>query len=465
MLDRSLVFLDVETTGATPHSDRITEIGMVDVANGKVLHEWSSLVNPGMAIPQTIQSLTGITDAMVADAPAFADLADDLHRRLEGKILVAHNARFDHGFLKNEFRRLGMRYQPEVLCTVKLSRKLFPDERRHNLDSLIARHGLHCENRHRALADARALWHFTQKIYLDLDAGLIQLAVEELLKTPSLPPGLEATVLENIPEGAGVYVFFGENDIPLYVGKSTNLRARVLSHFQSDHRAAKIMRFSKEITRIETIETAGELGALVREAQLVRHLSPVHNRRVRRNNELCAFHWDPVDGPRIPATVGLQDVILAETSNLYGTFRSRRAAFNALREIADEYQLCHIATGLEKGSGPCLANQLNQCRGYCIGRETEISHSMRMTEALQALKLQSWPFAGRIGLREHDAGVSHGEVHVLDHWCYVGTLRGQEDIFDVMQTRHKPTFDYDTYKILTRYFKSMPRNVEIVPLP
>jgi DNA polymerase III subunit epsilon len=190
MFDRPLVFLDLETTGATPHFDRITEIGMVEVVNGEQVGEWSSLVNPGMGIPQAIQSLTGITDEMVANAPAFADLAADLHQRLEGRILVAHNARFDHGFLKSEFHRLGIRYLTKVLCTVKLSRRLFPREKRHNLDSLIARHGLKCDARHRALADARVLWDFARTIHLELDPGVVHQTLEDLLRPPALPPGL-----------------------------------------------------------------------------------------------------------------------------------------------------------------------------------------------------------------------------------------------------------------------------------
>jgi len=169
MLDRALVFLDLETTGAAAHSDRITEIGLVEVDRGRHIGEWSSLVNPERPISPMIESLTGITDAMVADAPTFAELADELFERLAGKTLVAHNARFDYGFLQNEFRRVGLKYAPDVLCTVRLSRHLYPQERRHNLDSLIERHGFSCESRHRALADARVLWDFTQRIHRDIE--------------------------------------------------------------------------------------------------------------------------------------------------------------------------------------------------------------------------------------------------------------------------------------------------------
>jgi DNA polymerase III subunit epsilon len=271
-------------------------------------------------------------------------------------------------------------------------------------------------------------------------------------------------VLDDMPEGPGVYVFYGENDIPLYAGKSVNLRSRVMSHFSSDHRVSKDMRISQEITRVEIVETAGELGALIKEAQLVKKLSPIHNRRLRRNNDLCTFDWNPTEGPKVPELVGAADLDFSRFGNLYGMFRSRRAAFNALRDIADEHGLCHIAAGIEKGKGPCFAFQLKRCRGTCVGKESEISHAMRMTHALHALRMQAWPFPGRIGIREHDPESKRTEIHVLDNWCYLGTLNSQADLFDTLQNRTEPSFDLDTYRILTRYLGSRPRNVEIVPI-
>lgn len=160
IFSRPLVVLDLETTGTGIMRDRITEIGLIAVENGEACGEWSSLVNPQAWISPFIERHTGITNGMVTDAPLFADLAPDLHRRLTGRVLVAHNVRFDYGFLVNEFRRCGITFQEQTLCTVQLSRRLFPRERRHSLDAIIERYGLPCDRRHRALDDARALWHF-----------------------------------------------------------------------------------------------------------------------------------------------------------------------------------------------------------------------------------------------------------------------------------------------------------------
>ncbi len=332
MYDRPLVFLDLETTGATATHDRITEVGIVEVENGRFVREWSSLVNPGISIPPAIQSLTGISNAMVAGAPRFEEIAREVWEAVDGRVLVAHNARFDYGFLKNEFKRLGKTFGAPVLCTVKLSRKLFPQHARHNLDSLMARHGINCEARHRALGDARVLWQLAQQWREDPGEAAVLEATAKLLKTATVPAGLPDNAFEHIPEGPGVYLFYGERDVPLYVGKSISLRTRVMSHFSGDHRVAKDMRIAAEVKRIDWIETAGELGALIEEARLVKKLSPVHNRQLRRAGELCAWHWPAQAAAIPPQLVSARDLAGGEFRDLYGLFRSRRAAIEALRD-------------------------------------------------------------------------------------------------------------------------------------
>jgi DNA polymerase-3 subunit epsilon len=178
-----LVFVDLETTGANATVDRITEIGLVEVdANGKVTH-WSTLVNPSISIPPFIQGLTGISNEMVREAPSFNSLAKDLYERLQGALFIAHNVRFDYGFLRNEFTEAGYTFKAEVLCTVKLSRKLYPDHSRHNLDALVARHNLKVSARHRALGDADLLWQLWQKIHTEFESDTIHEALRTLTKT------------------------------------------------------------------------------------------------------------------------------------------------------------------------------------------------------------------------------------------------------------------------------------------
>lgn len=190
-----IVFVDLETTGGSPAADRATEIGVIEVdASG--VREWSTLVNPQTPIPPFIQRLTGITDAMVSDAPTFESLAADLHARLSGALFVAHNAPFDHGFLRQEFERAGHVFEPRVVCTVKLSRKLFPEHARHNLDSVVQRHGIHLPEteRHRALGDARAVWAFWLHVCQTLTPQAVHTAIKNQLVGSKKKPNPAAAV-------------------------------------------------------------------------------------------------------------------------------------------------------------------------------------------------------------------------------------------------------------------------------
>jgi DNA polymerase-3 subunit epsilon len=441
----ALAFVDLETTGATATADRITEIGIVEVDENGV-REWSCLVNPGTPISGFIERLTGISNAMVADAPPFANVAEEVKERLEGRLFIAHNARFDYGFLKNEFKRAGHDFRATVLCTVKLSRKLFPQHAKHNLDSLIARHDLTVSSRHRALGDARLIHQFWTRVQAEIEPELLADIVRKLTARPSLPANLDPSAIDDLPVGAGVYLFYGENDLPLYVGKSKELKKRVLAHFAADHAAAREMNLAQQVRRIECIETGGEIGALLKEATLVKQLQPIHNRVLRRNEEVC--FWQLVEtrpGEWRPQLVPASDLDFRQQEHLYGPFKSARDARKSLTELAKEHGLCHALLGLEKvkPGKPCFAYQLQQCRGTCVGKEPVSFHSARLMAALGRQRLVPWPFSGPAWIREGD------DVHLIDHWRQLGTARSEADLYDLLEAT-PPAFDRDTYRILVK---------------
>jgi len=448
LLDAPLAIVDVETTGAHPAWDRVTEIAVVEVEDGEVVSEWSTLVNPGESIPPAIQALTGITNAMVADAPAFEDLAPDLYERLDGRVLVAHNARFDYGFLRHEFERAGLRFQARTLCTVKLSRRLYPGQARHNLDSLIDRHKLQCSARHRAMGDARAVWQFLQVAAQEHGADAMAGAAQLLAKLPALPAHIERAVVDAIPESPGVYLFYGERDVPLYVGKSVAMRSRVLQHFSDDMRSPREAQIAREIRRIEWRRTCGELGALLREAALVKELLPVFNRQLRRANELCGFLFSS----NKLVLVKKEEINSETIPFLCGVFRSRRSALDALREIAKEHRLCLRTLGFERaGRGACFRHQVGRCAGVCAGRESVHMHLARTAAALAGLKTAAWPWRGPIGIVEEDREREAAEVHVVDNWCLLGTANTESEVAGLLQGPGRPRFDLDEYKILARH--------------
>ncbi len=461
----SLAFVDLETTGTRAADDRVTEVGIVrvdaDPAGGPPrVAEWSSLVDPGVPIPAAIQALTGISDTMVRGAPTFATLAHEVVERLDGCLFVAHNARFDFGFLKHELARVGLPFSPRVLCTVRLSRRLDPEAPSHGLDALIARHGLDPGGRHRALGDARALWQFIGKLHAALPAAEIEAAVKRLLKIPSLPPQLPADALDAIPDAPGVYLFYGENPLPLYVGKSIHLRDRVAAHFCGDWRHEADARLSAEIRRIEFETTAGELGALLREAALVKSAMPAHNRALRRKEDAGVM---TIDDDGRPAFVRAAEVEAASLPGAWGPYSSKRAMRARLQSLAAEHRLCWTRLRLERRDGPCFARQLRKCEGACVGDEAVEAHDARLFAALAGDAIPAWPWPGPALVREASVDGARTDVHVVRDWHWLGTARDEGELAALLEAPPRPAFDLDVCRLLLRLFAKSPAAFVAVP--
>jgi len=277
-----------------------------------------------------------------------------------------------------------------------------------------------------------------------------------MLKAPSLPPQLPADALDEIPEAPGVYRFYGLNPLPLYIGKSVDLRARIASHFSSDYRNANDLRLSAEITRIEFEETAGEIGALLRESQLIKALFPVYNQRLRRRNEMVALCVTAEPGP--PDYLRSDAVDPGALEDLYGPFSTRQAARATLRHLAADAGLCWSAIGLDRRSGPCFARQLKKCAGVCVGAETAREHQQRLRQALAPYALKPWPYKGTIAVREANMARERTDVHLFRDWCWLGTAHDEGEFGDMLQYPRRAPFDLDVYRLLARL---LPRSAVI----
>lgn len=452
-LKADLVFVDLETTGASPAYDRIIEIGVVRMVDGVCVDSWQSLVNPERSIPANIESFTGIGSAMVEAAPTFRELAPTIMEKLRGATFVAHNARFDYAFLRREFAGLDQEFAATVLCTVKLSRFLKPEEPRHNLDALIERFRLRAPVRHRALADALVLAELWTLWQATLSPGVFDSALpHSLLKPPKLPDHLPQELPDLLPDGPGIYRYYGEDDALLYVGKALSLRSKVLSQLGDEHSGSRNHQLAEQTRRVEWSETAGELGAMLREAATVQQQKPRFNRARREQTD--AVTWRESDSPGSMQLIRIDELEPAELCDTFGLFHSVKDAHKALHDIASARQLCLKTLGLEESQGSCLAFQLGKCKGACVGKEPLPLHAARAKMALTKLKLKSWPFPGRIALHEHTR--FHDEVHVLDQWSYVGSARSEEEL-ELLAERSSGAFDADIYKILVRYFSSHSR--------
>jgi len=254
------------------------------------------------------------------------------------------------------------------------------------------------------------------------------------------PQHLRAAI-EDAPTGAGVYMFHGqEGDLPLYIGKSVNIRARLLSHLRTQDEA----RMLRQTQRVSYIRTAGEIGALLLEAQMIKALHPLFNQKLRRNKQLCSLQLTQ----GVPEVVYSKDIDFASAPDLYGLFASRHAALDALRAVADQNKLCYAPLGLEKlpPGKACFRAAIRQCAGVCRGDETLEAHSERLFSSLLGLRVECWPFAGAIGLVERDEALT--QIHVVNHWCYLGSAATPEEAGGLSTVA--AGFDADGYKILCR---------------
>lgn len=453
------VFVDIETTGGSFRNNRIIEVAVIRYENGEVVDEFQTLINPEVVIPYFITSITGIVDADVANAPRFAEIADRLEEIMDGAVFVAHNVRFDYSFLRHEFANVGIDFKPRLLCTVRLSRTLYAQQKGHSLKALIQRHGIEVKDRHRAQADAEAMLRFVQIAYREHGAEVFAEAVGEQFKTQSLPVHLESDKLQGISNKPGVYVFEDEAGNPVYVGKSVTLRKRIQSHFSSDIRASKEMKIAQNTHNVRVVETDNELEALLLESQMVKQLLPVYNRQLRRTSAQAVIIKELNDDGYFTLSHQIADIsTMDDLSPVYGVFQTRMKAKNKLDDIAKTYQLCPKLLGLEKPAKSCFWYQLGKCKGACIGKEPAKLYNLRCEFAMERSKIDSWPYKSPIAIRFGQAAKSL----VVDQWMVRGYLHEdtEQPTFESIASQ----FDIDTYRILKRFIGSPKARTHISPV-
>ena len=462
VLDGPLVFVDIETNGLNHVRGRVIEVAAIRVERGQVVRSFKSLIDPESELPYYITNLTGIKTHDLRGAPLFHEIADELREILDGAIFVAHNVRFDYSFLKQEFSRVGQPFLPKQLCTVKLSRALHPHERTHKLADLIQRYGFSYGARHRAYDDAHVLWQFVQYVQKQFPPEQVEKAIALQLKSPAVPKDLQPELVRNLPEGPGVYIFEDAVGQPLYIGKSINIKKRVMSHFGRDHAETKEFKIAQAIKHIRTEETPGELSALLLESRLVKELQPLHNRKLRKTERLLLARQNST--PEGYQAISLEEATSIEpesASDIVAVYPRRSAARQSLEIIVKTYDLCPKLMGMEKSKGSCFAYQLRKCRGACVGKEPAQAYNLRLQEAFSRQRIQAWPYRGAVLIEEKMSPEFHGIV--VDQWCVMAEIRQDEYCEPVVeaQTKH---FDLDTYKILQQFLTSKLDKLKIQPI-
>ncbi len=400
--------IDIETTGLRPQSDKITEVAIYIHDGNRIVNEFATLIHPEKTIPYFISGLTGITNEMVEDAPRFYEVAKKIIELTDNQIFVAHNARFDYNFIKEEFKRLGYHFKRDIFDTVKLSRRLIPGLRSYSLGKLCNHLDIQVNNRHRAAGDALATVKlFELLLILDTETGSKLFAGTGL---KDLHPGLSTEKIKALPEETGVYYFYDENDRLIYVGKSKNIHQRVLSHLSNNSSQRKI-EMRDRIAQIDYELTGSELIAYLLESDEIKKNKPVYNRAQRRETTYTGIYASTDINQYLQFTIGKinEDLPLA-------SFSSVEKAKDTLNFLTDEYHLCQKLTGLYKTDGPCFQHQIGICFGACIGKETPESYNKRAQKALKTFEFDHQNFF----IIDKGRSIDEKSVVKVEHGKYLG---------------------------------------------
>ena len=384
----TFVVVDLETTGGSARDCGITEIGAVKVRGGEELGELQTFVNPGEPIPAFIQSLTGITDAMVRDAPRTREAVASFLDFAQGAVLVAHNAGFDIGFLKAACAAHDLRWPgATVLDTVRLARQVVSrDEVRNHKLATLARHfGAATTPDHRALHDARA----TVDVLHGLIGRLGSVGVDTLEELSSYSSRVSDAqrrkrhLADGLPSAPGVYVFKDDRGEPLYVGTSVDIRARVRSYFTASEQRRRMGEMIRLAASVTPIVCATTLEAGVRELRLIAEHKPRYNRRSRHPERAWWLKLTDEAFPRlsIVRAVGPDDLAFA------GPFGSRGSAEEAMAALHDAVPLRQCLTRIspKRPTSPCALADMGRCSAPCTGEVPVEDYAVTVAEAVGVL--------------------------------------------------------------------------------
>jgi DNA polymerase III subunit epsilon len=441
--------IDVETTGGSPAANKIIEIAVVISDGEKIIDRYSSLIHPERNVPPFISSLTGIDGYMLERAPKFFEIAKKVFELTENRIFVAHNVNFDYAFVKKEFAELGGRFQRKKICTVRLSRRVFPGLKSYSLGKICSHLGIAIENRHRALGDAEAT---TLLLHQCLKKENPDILINKLQKKyeAKLPPNLPAEDFEKLPKRTGVYFFYDKSGTVIYVGKARDIKKRVWSHFDSGEHMHK-RNFLEAIYSVDYQLCGTELIALLMESYEIKRLWPRFNVSQKRLNGTAGVfsYIDKMGYQR------LAPAMVKKGSRPLMTFATLSECRNFLNRMVTNHKLCSKLCGLQQLPASCFGYQTGTCTGACIGKEDTETYNERLFSAIKMYSHEGKSFIIK------GKGRNASESSVV--WVEGGAFRGFGYIPDDVPMEHTHSWkDYiqgypdnaDIQKILAMYLRS-----------
>lgn len=371
--------IDIETCGGKFDfkRGRIIEISILIHDGLSVVDEFTSLINPECYISTYFTNISGITNAMVDEAPKFYEVAKQILEITKDKIFVAHNVGFDYGFVKEEFASLGYVYKRDTLCTVRLARKLIPGLRSYSLGNLCEYIGIDNEARHRARGDAMAtvkLFDVLMQLKSDhpqyKTKGIDELMVRRIDK-------IKKYILDKIPEACGVYYFLNQEQQIIYIGKSTNMYNRAISHFNTKEQKGRKM--LHELYDVDFVKTGNELIALLLENEEIKNFKPKFNRLRKADAFTYCIDW----GKNDEGIIYFKIVPFEASNNALLSFTSISKARNFLENMIDTYTLCVKFCGLADEDAVCFNHQIKKCKGICAHEEEVELYNKRADELIK----------------------------------------------------------------------------------
>ncbi|MHA7943425.1 exonuclease domain-containing protein [Formosa sp. 3Alg 14/1] len=370
--------IDIETTGS---SNKITEIAILKHDGTQIIEEFTSLVNPEAHIPPYITTLTGIDNRMVANAPTFSEIAQDILDITEDTIFVAHNVNFDYNIIRNSFKELNIDFKRKKLCTIRLSRKLIPGHQSYSLGKLCTALNIDVFDRHRAKGDAEATVILFELLLAQEQAETVfKNFLKPSSKEATLPPHLPNSVFNTIPNKTGIYYFKNKKGTIIYVGKAKDLKKRVLSHFYN--KSDKEMNLCRETADITFDLSGSELIALLMEDAAIKTHYPEFNQAAKRNPKAFAiFSYEDRDGIK-----HLAYNTLKSAPNPLQIYYSITDCRQQLEHYCKAFNLCPKYCHLQESNSECSHYLINNCKGICRQQEMVEDYNLRVTEAIESIK-------------------------------------------------------------------------------
>ncbi|MFN8165234.1 MAG: exonuclease domain-containing protein [Bacteroidia bacterium] len=447
--------IDIETTGGNASANRITEIAIFIHDGQRIVDQYKSLVNPESNIPPYISNLTGITDEMVADAPRFYEIAKEIVQITDGAVFVAHNVQFDYGCIQREFKSLGYTYSREQLCTIKLSRKMIPGLPSYSLGNLCKYLGIEINDRHRAAGDALATVRlFELLLTKDGSDDVLPAFIKNDYLHLRFPPGFDYRKLDSIPETPGVYYMHDDDGNIIYVGKSTNIRKRLLSHF-ANKQSKKAIELRNAIRDISFEETGNELIALLLESDEIKKYQPLFNRLQRKTTFNHGIYYSTDENGyirfNIARVTGKEEPLV--------TASSFAEAEMILDKLMRKHDLCHKLCGGKNISYACFNYSVRLCKGACIGKESSDDYNVRAQAALDGILFQYKNFMiigkGRTSAEKTVTHVEAGKYRGFGYFEPEFVQIDPESLRDVVKVRPD---NRDIHRIIRHYLNTASSN-------